>query len=183
MLDSLLKLFSRDSNGKEPSSKMESASVPQEQDERPKQEQPRKWMLYSCPFCSGNVLSFLNQTVATGSTWDGEHWALCCDNCGAKGPFGSTKEDCAEKWNSAALMQERNKIAKQFNRLAKRFKRLERERDEMKKELDERKEAEPAKAGMDGLFKSVEWSQTVCSPAPRRIRPSRIGAGRKKIRR
>lgn len=181
MLERLLAMFKKKRPSKEEPS-MDAFVHPEESvkrtEEAERQEEPKKWRLYSCPFCSSNVLSFLHQAVATGSRWDGQHWTLCCEGCGAKGPFADTKEECADKWNECALMQERNKLAEHCNK-------LEEEMDKLKKEDSgsERLAAlESLLQSSDGPFKTFEWKTATAKPSVKRTRPSCIGSGRKMFR-
>ena len=136
--------------------------------EEPKEEPPKKWSIYPCPFCGGNVLTFSRQSIAVGGRHDGQHWVVFCEKCGAKGPLSPTKDEAAEMWNKPSLAY--NKIVKWGND-------LEKERDELKKSSPESILEELKKN--DDLFKSIEWTTTAL-PKVKRKKSSCIGAGRKK---
>lgn len=138
--------------------------------EKPKEEPPKKWSIYPCPFCGGNVLTFSRQSIAVGGRHDGQHWVVFCEKCGAKGPLSPTKDEAAEGWNKPALAY--NKIVRWGNA-------MEKERDELKKASPESILEELKKN--DDLFKSIEWTNaTTAFPKVKRKKSSCIGAGRKK---
>ncbi len=138
--------------------------------EEPKEEPPKKWSIYPCPFCGGNVLTFTRQSIAVGGRHDGQHWVVFCEKCGAKGPLSPTRDEAAEEWN---------KPAKEYNRLVRRGNDLEKELEELKKSSPESILEELRKH--DDLFKTVQWTTTTTIvPKTKRKRPSCIGAGRKK---
>ena len=138
--------------------------------EKPKEESPKKWSIYPCPFCGGNVLTFSRQSIAVGGRHDGQHWVVFCEKCGAKGPLSPTKDEAANRWNKPALAY--NKIVRWGNA-------MEKERDELKKSSPESILEELKKN--DDLFKSIQWTNsTAAVPKVKRKKSSCIGAGRKK---
>ena len=134
--------------------------------EEPKEEPPKKWSIYPCPFCGGNVMTFSRQSIAVGGRHDGQHWVVFCEKCGAKGPLSPTKDEAAEMWNKPSLA---------YNEIVKWGNELEKERDELKKSNPESILKE-LNRGND-LFKSVQWTAV---PKTKRKRSSCIGAGRMK---
>ena len=137
--------------------------------EKPKEEPPKKWSIYPCPFCGGNVLTFTRQSIAVGGRHDGQHWVVFCEKCGAKGPLSPTRDEAADGWN---------KPAKEYNRLVRRGNDLEKELEELKKSSPESILEELRKH--DDLFKTFQWTTTTVVPKTKRKRPSCVGAGRKK---
>lgn len=133
-------------------------------------EPPKKWSVFPCPFCGGNVLTFTRQSIATGGRHDGQHWVVFCEKCGAKSSLCPTKDKAVEMWN---------KPANEYNRLARQISNLEKEIEELKKTSPESILKELDR--QDGLFKTVEWTTaTKAVPRAKRKRPSCIGAGRRK---
>ncbi len=135
-------------------------------------EPPKKWNVFPCPFCGGNVLTFTRQSIAVGGRHDGQHWVVFCEKCGAKSSLCPTKDEAVEMWNKPA--NEYNRLVRQVNDLEKEVENLKKASPEsILKELDRQ----------DGLFKSVQWTTAPkAAPRAKRKRPSCIGAGRRNAR-
>ncbi len=179
MLDTILSMFGWEPDPPRTSTKnvyaptVVNVNAGEAKQEKPKEEPkepPKKWSIYPCPFCGGNVLTFTRQSIAVGGRHDGQHWVVFCEKCGAKGPLSPTRDEAADGWN---------RPAKEYNRLVRRGNDLEKELEELKKSSPESILEELRKH--DDLFKTVQWTTTTTIvPKTKRKRPSCIGAGRKK---
>lgn len=176
MLDTILSMFGWESDPPRTSTKNVYAPTIINVDngpkkEKPKEEPPKNWSIYPCPFCGGNVLTFTRQSIAVGGRHDGQHWVVFCEKCGAKGSLCPDKDKAVEMWN---------KPAKEYNRLVRKSNDLEKELEKLKKASPESILEELRKH--DDLFKTVQWTTTTTIvPKTKRRRPSCIGAGRKRI--
>lgn len=72
-------------------------------------------------------MTFIHQTVATGSRHDGQHWTLTCENCGARGPFADRMQECVDKWNAPGI---------KHNKLVEAAETAEKEIDRLKDGID-----------------------------------------------
>ena len=181
MLDTILSMFGWEKDEPARSSSVYAPTMvnvnaspqPEKKMEQPKP--PKKWSIYPCPFCGGNVMSFMTQTILTGGRHDGQHWVIFCEKCGAKGSLSPTKDEAVEKWNRPAL---------EHNRMASKIGRLEKEAETLKESMKKMEEAEKN----DPLLKCLEsWPRppfewrtvTVARPRPAQ-KSSRVAAGRRK---
>lgn len=179
MLDAILSIFRRKQDEQKASRESVCASAAVNDNDNDNvsadakaeaEEEPKNWSIYPCPFCGGNVLTFIRQSIATGGRHDGQHWVVLCEKCGAKSSLCPTKGEAVEMWN---------KPANEFNRLVRNVNELEEEVENLKKASPEGILQELGR--QDGLFKTVNWTSTTETlPKAKRKRPSCIGAGRKR---
>jgi len=112
--------------------------------------------LRECPFCNGML------GITRDHSESGAPWRVVCDDCGADGPYGDTKEEAVERWNRrpeedrlrAELADEKSL----YESLAETHRVLKEDFWEREEKLRARVERlEEALAAMVGLYDDDDW--------------------------